>query len=428
MENIVIGAGPAGRVGSLELGKLDEDVILIEKKHIAGTCLNEGCMVICALNDVSRFLNNQKKYLNHGFIKGNIELDYKELTNKIKSTQEKLRKIEQKENESVGNKVIFGEAKIEGDTVTVNGESFNYKNLMIATGGRPKIPKIKGSENAYVSSNLLDLKEIPENLNIIGGGIIAAEIANIFSSYGSNVNVFVRSTFLKEIDSSCKDYILRNLLNKINLYENTSVSEITKNSIITSEGEFEGITFICTGRIPNSEIISNQVEVNPDNSIKVDNMMRTSKENIYAAGDVTGGYNLTPVARMEGITAARNMAGLSQIVKYENIPQSITLDMPVSFINNNLNNSDSESIKIPGLAGPEAFWNILNGKTGLTKIDFSKDSKKVENVCSISPSSVDDVAYMAMLMNIGIDMNEFDEFIEIHPSTDAVSKIMKYMY
>ncbi|OWT33124.1 pyridine nucleotide-disulfide oxidoreductase [Methanobrevibacter sp. 87.7] len=428
MENIVIGSGPAGRVGSIELGKLGEDVILIEKKHIAGTCLNEGCMVICALNDVSRLLNNKKKYENHGFIKGNIELDYKKLTEKIIETQEKLRAIEQKENESVGNKVIFGEAKVEGDTVTVNGESFNYKNLMVATGGRPSIPQIEGVENGYYSNDILNLKEVPEKLNIIGGGIISAEIANIFSSFGSEVNIFVRSSFLKELNQKTKDYVIKNLLNRVNIYENTDTLEINKNSINTSKGEFEGITFICTGRVPNSEIVKDIVKLNPDNSIATDNMMKTNVDNIYAAGDVTGGYNLTPVARMEGITAARNMAGLSQIVKYNNIPQSITLDMPVSFINNNKNSENNSSIGIPGLAGPETFWNILNGHTGFTEIGFDKNTKEVKEVYSISPSSLSDVAYMSLLMNIGEDMENFDEFIEVHPNTDAVSKIMKYMY
>lgn len=428
MDNIVIGSGPAGRVGSIELGKLGEDVILIEKKHIAGTCLNEGCMVICALNDISRLLNNKRKYENEGFIKGNIELDYKKLTEKIKETQKKLRTIEQKENESVGNNVIFGEAKVEGDTVTVNGESFNYKNLMVATGGKPSIPKIEGVKNGYLSSDILNLKEIPEKLNIIGGGIISVEIANIFSSFGSKVNIFARSSILKELNPKTKKYVLKNLLNKVNIYEHTAVSEIKKDKLITTKGEFEGITFICTGRVPNSEIVKGIVKLNPDNSIATDNMMKTSIDNIYAAGDVTGGYNLTPIARMEGITAARNMAGLSQIVKYNNIPQSITLDMPVSFINNNKNSENTESISIPGLAGPETFWNILNGHTGFTEINFNKNTKEVEDVYSISPSSLSDVAYMTLLMNIGADMEDFDEFIEVHPNTDAVSKIMKYMY
>lgn len=426
MKNIVIGAGPAGRLGSIELGKLNQETILIEKKHIAGTCLNEGCMVICALTDVSRHLENQKKYQNHGFIKGDIELDYKALCDKVKETQKMLRIIEQKQCEDLGIEVIFGEAEINGDMVTVNGESFEYKNLMIATGGKPLIPNIKGSEHGYTHKDLLNLDEIPPKVNIIGSGIIACEIGNILSNFGSEVNIFGRTTFLKELDPSIKDYVVKDLLKNVNIYENTNVSEIRKDSILSDKGEFEGINFICTGRIPNSGIAKDIVDLNPDGSIKVDEMMHTSVSNIYAAGDVTGGNMFTPVARTEGLTAARNMAGLSQKIDINYVPQSITLNMPVSFVKRN-RNIETETIQMPGVAGPGAFWNLLNRNPGTTKIDINKETKEVENLYSISPASVESVAYISMLMKLGINIEDFDEFLEIHPTSDAASIIMKYM-
>ena len=67
MKNVVIGSGPAGRLASLQLGKLDEEVILIEKNHIAGTCLNEGCMVICALTDITKFIDSNNRFNNYVF-------------------------------------------------------------------------------------------------------------------------------------------------------------------------------------------------------------------------------------------------------------------------------------------------------------------------------------------------------------------------
>ena len=115
IKNIVIGAGPAGRLGSFELGKLGEETLVIEKKHIAGTCLNEGCMVVCALTDISRFIRNFKRFSEIGFIDGNINFDFKTACDNIKKTQKFLRKLNQEENESVNNEVIYGEASIEMD-------------------------------------------------------------------------------------------------------------------------------------------------------------------------------------------------------------------------------------------------------------------------------------------------------------------------
>ena len=232
MKNIVIGSGPAGRLASMQLGKLGEEVILIEKNHIAGTCLNEGCMVICALTDITKFIDMNKRFNNHGFLKSQIEVSYEKIVEKITATQKALRAIEQKENESVGNKVIFGEASIDGNEIKVNNESFEYDNLLIATGARPYIPDIKGSDYGLTNKDILKLDDVPEKLNIIGGGIIACEIANIYSTLGSEVNVLARSEFLKEINETTKKYVLKKIIPEVNVYENTNVKEVceTKNA------------------------------------------------------------------------------------------------------------------------------------------------------------------------------------------------------
>lgn len=445
IKNIVIGSGPSGRLGSLELGKLGEEVLLIEKKYIAGTCLNEGCMVVCALTDISRFLKNYKRFSDTlGFIKGDIEFDYAQAVLKVKETQQKLRYLNELENKGVNNEIIYGEAdiKVEDDriivSVNVNDENnnptgkiknFEAENVLIATGGRPFIPDIKGSEFALTSSDVLQLDEVPEKLNIIGGGIIAAELSNIFSSFGSDVKVIARSKALKEIDEEFKGYLLEKFLGDIEFLEDTDVLEIKENSVVTSKGEFEGKTLIATGRVPNSEIVEGIVELNDDKSIKVNEFSQTSNPHIYAAGDVTGGVTLTPVARKEGISAARNMAGYLNKLEEDIIPQSLTLDMDVSFIKRLKSaHEDREfiDITIPGLGGPNAFW-TLNDTTGKTKVTLDKETGEIEKAISVSPSSVEASAYIAFLMNMGIKKEDFDEFLEVHPSTDAYYKILKIL-
>ena len=432
MKNIVIGSGPAGRLGSLELGKLGEDVTLIEKNHIAGTCLNEGCMVVCALTDITKFIDSNNRFNSYGFIKSQVDVSYEKIVEKITETQVKLRELNQLENESFGNNIIYGEASIEGDTVKVNNESLEYDNLMIATGARPFIPDIPGSEYGLTNKDILKLDDVPEKLNIIGGGVIACEIANIYSTLGSEVNIIARSQVLKEISENTKKYVLKHILNDINIFENTNVSEAFKDKVVTDDGrELEGIPFFATGRTPNSEIAEGIVDINPDRTIKVNEMMKTSVENIYAAGDVTGGYQLTPVARMEGITAARNMANYSNKVAYECIPQTISLNMEVSFVENEkseCSDDDKATITFPGLGGPGAFWNILSGDTGYSEIEFDKSKNKINRINHISPSSVSDVAYLSYLMRMDYDLDDYGEFLEIHPSTDTNYKIIKTMW
>lgn len=432
MKNIVIGSGPAGRLGSLELGKLGEDVTLIEKNHIAGTCLNEGCMVICALTDITKFIDENNRFNNHGFLKSQIEISYDKIVEKIKETQVMLRKLNQMENESVGNNVIYGEASIEGEAVVVGGESFEYDNLLIATGARPFIPDVKGSEFGLTNKDILKLEEVPEKLNIIGGGIIACEIANIYATLGSEVNVIARSTFLKELGENAKKYILEKIIPDVNILENTSVSEVFEDKVLTdNDEELDGVPFFATGRTPNSEIAEGFVELNDDKTIKVNEMMQTNLSNVYAAGDVTGGYQLTPVARKEGITAARNMAGYGNKMTYDCIPQTLSLNMEVSFVENEkvrLSDDEKATISFPGIGGPGGFWKILNAETGFTEIDFDKNKNRINKINHISPSSVSDVAYLSYLMRMDYDLDDYGEFIEIHPSTDTNYKIIKNMW
>ena len=454
IKNIVIGAGPAGRLGSFELGKLGEETLVIEKKYIAGTCLNEGCMVVCALTDISRFIRNFERYSEIGFIDGNISFDYKAACDNVKKTQLFLRKLNQEENESVNNKVIYGEASVEINdedkiivTVKLDNEnelqkeeyhgketlSFEAENLLIATGARPFIPNIPGAEYALTSSDVLNLEEIPHKLNIVGGGIIATELSNLFSSFGSEVRIIARSEILKDLEPEIKSYVVKKLIKEVSICENTDVLEITENSIITDKGEFEGKTLIATGRVPNSEIVADIVELNEDGSIKVNEFFQTSNPHIYSAGDVTGGITLTPYARKEGISAARNMAGY--LNKFDDIivPQSLTLDLDVSFTQKQSkdetegNEGNVEDIIIPGLGGPHAFWRILRGETGITKVSLDTETEKIVRASQISPSSIDDTAYLAFLMNMGIEKDDFDDFLEVHPSTDAYYKILKIM-
>ena len=431
MKTIVIGSGPAGRLGSMELGKLGEDVTLIEKNHIAGTCLNEGCMVICALTDITKFIDYNNKFNNYGFIKSQLDISYEKIVEKIVETQEMLRELNQMENESVGNEIIYGEASIEDGAVKVNNESFEYDNLLIATGARPFIPDIKGKEFGLTNKDILKLDDVPEKLNIVGGGIIAAEIANIYSTLGSEVNILARSTFLKGIGENAKRYVLEKIIPDVHIYENTDVIEAFEDKILTDNGEeLEGTPFFAAGRTPNSEIAEDFVELNPDRTIKVNEMMKTNVENVYAAGDVTGGYLLTPVARMEGITAARNMAGYSNKVSYDCIPQAVSLNMEVSFVESETECADEDkaTIGIPGIAGPHSFWNILTADTGYTEVEFDKKSNKINRINAISPSSTSDVAYLSYLMRMDYDLDDYSEFLEIHPSTDSNYKIIKNMW
>lgn len=429
MKIVIIGGGPAGRVAAMEAAQLEADVTLIEKEHIGGTCLHEGCMVICGFNDVVKFHEDSEKFQKMGIIPQNYSLDYTQVVNGIKQVTGKIESVLKHETRESGVEIVKGEVStVNEENVELNGEEHRYDKLLISTGARPFIPPIPGAEDALTYKDVLDLKKVPENLNIVGSGVIASEFAAIFSSLGSKVNVLCRGHFLRNLDDEIKDYVLKNLLNDVIIHENVKVDEITSKSIITSNGEMDGLSFLATGMIPNTEIIKDMVNIGSRGYIEVNGQMQTSNPSIYAAGDVVGTVNNTPVARREGLVAARNACGISATMDYNLIPQSLTLYYPVSFLETESEKSSDEfNVRIRGSAGPGSFWNVLDGNTGLTKLSGNIENGEITKAYSISTASRTSMPYLAKMIKDGYKTSDFDDFIETHPSTDAIYKLLQYL-
>lgn len=428
MKMVIIGGGPAGRSAATEAAQLEAEVTLIEKEHIGGTCLHEGCMVVSGLNDVVRFNEDSRNYKKMGIIPEKIPINYSQVAAGIKEVTGKIENVLKHETLQSGVEIVLGEARIKEGEVEVNGKNYPYDKLLIATGSRPFIPPITGVENALTYKDVLEFKEVPENLNIIGSGAIAAEFAGIFSSLGSKVTVLCRNQFLSNLDSEIKDYVVKHLLRDVEVQENVQVNEITKEGALTTRGPVEGIMLLATGMTPNSEIVRGLADLGPKNVIMVNEQMKTTNPSIYAAGDVVGTVGNVPVARMEGVVAARNACDISATMDYQLIPQSLNLYYPVSFLDSGLEKSENDfNVRIRGSAGPGSFWHTLDGQTGFTKISSNLETGAINRVSSISPASNISIPYLTKMIKDGYKTADFDNFIETHPSTDAIYKLLHYL-
>ncbi len=426
---VIIGAGPAGRFAAMAASEAGNDVTLIEKSHIGGKCLNQACMVVCAFNDVARHIHDNENFNQLGIFEEKPTVNFKKIVENIKETQKKIRKISTKETISVGVEYVQGIAEVDSEekVVIVNeDDEYSYDKLLICTGSSPYIPNIKGCENAYTYKDVLKMKEVPENLVIIGGGSTAAEYANIFSSFGSNVEILCRSHFLKMLnDPEAEDYIVSKLLKNTIVHENVEIIEITDRSVITNFGEIEGTVLLATGVQPNSEIVKDIVEVDIKGNILVDQYMQTSNPDIYAAGDVIGGILSTPVARMEATVAIKNIMGENITPDYSYIPMTISLPYDISYMLGTEVSDIGTTTKLAAPAGPGSFWYTLSGKTGYTKETVNFEGKPTD-IIAISPSSNIALPYMIKAMKDNKNIEDFQNFLEIHPSTDGISKLTQY--
>ncbi|WP_370004860.1 FAD-dependent oxidoreductase [Methanothermobacter sp. KEPCO 2] len=424
MKCVVIGGGPAGRAAAMELAALENDVTILERKFIGGTCLNEGCMVVCGLNDVARFLDEARKLRDLGVVDLEYSADYRRIAAGVRETLSRIRHVTERETLDAGVEIIYADAEVSDGRVTAGDDELPYDRLIIATGARPSIPPIEGAEKAITYRDVLDLERIPEKLVIIGGGVIAAEFAGIFSSLGSDVTVVSRSEFLGKLDPLIRDYVMRKLLKDVRILENTSTTSIDEDGAETSAERIEGLTLLATGQRPNSEFLDGFVELRENGAVKVNERMETSRKHVYAAGDVTGGQGTTPVARMEGVVAGLNAAGVERRIDYRYLPYAISLGYDVGFIETR--DPEGREAVIPGLAGPGSFWSVPEGKTGLNKVRIQDDGTATA-VYSVAPGARLIMPYLSLLMRMGVSMYEFEDFVETHPSTDGVYKLMRFL-
>ena len=422
MNVVVVGGGSAGRAASIEAAQIGEEVILIENDKIGGKCLNTGCMVICGLNDVAKFAINAQKFNEMGITNINPKIDFEKVAEGVRNTVGKIRGVITSETKKSGVNIINGKAEINDGYVTVDGVNYPYDKLIIATGSQAFIPKVDGVEHAKTYKDILNYKKVPEKMLIVGSGTIATELAGLFSAFGTDVHILCRSTFLKEVEADIRDYIVEKLLKNVEIHENTTVSEIYPDGVLTNSGRMSGEVMLAVGMNPNSDLVKHLVETGKKGEIIVNKRMQTSNNDIYAAGDVVAGIGTTPVARMEGVVAARNACGVAAEVNYNFIPSSISLYYDVSYIKSN---EEGINGHIPGSAGPGAFWNVLDRETGFTKVVVDNEGK-IKGISSISPSARSVLAYMAKFMKEGYKTYDFDDFVEAHPSTDAVYKLLRY--
>ena len=427
---VILGGGPAGRLASIRLASAGKQVTLIEHGGIGGQCLHSGCMPVCALNDVARHIHSARELHDLGVVDRVPVPNFPVLLKQMREIQEKITSILDEETRSAGVDIIYGKTgRLSGGTVYAGEEELKAEAVIAATGSRPHLPAIAGIDlpGVFTSRTLPMMKKIPEKMVIIGGSVVAAEFAYIFSTFGCEVTILSRSTFLKDADKHIRALAIKELAG-VTIRENTPVTSIDGNDRVESvqiPGGQPGAdaVFLAAGLVPNSEVLEG-VKKGSLGEVIVDNHMRTSLADVYACGDVVGPPYLTPVARHQGIVAADNILGIPRSMDYKNIPRSINLTHELAYC---INETDSMgSLTIPGPAGPGSFWSVPTGQTGLAKVIFNPETGELGGFCAAGPDGGLVAGYMSFLMKEHFTVHDFEEFIEVHPSTDGVYGIAKY--
>ncbi|PKG33414.1 NAD(P)/FAD-dependent oxidoreductase [Methanoregula sp.] len=430
---VILGGGPAGRLAAIRLATAGREVTLVEKGGIGGQCLHYGCMPVCALNDVARHIQAAGTFSELGILGKVPDLDFTALLHEMTKVQETIAGVLDKETRDAGVEILYGqEGKFDGREVVVGSERLNGDAVILSTGSRPALPDIDGIHNVgvFTPHSLKAMKSLPKRLIIIGGGIMAAEFAYIFSRFGSRVTVLSRSGFLKNLDETIRKRAERELAG-VEIREGTDVLAVRRAGetleITVKHGGKESVIgcdaiLVAAGLAPNSGMLEG-IAKRPNGEVIVDDYMRTNLPGIFAAGDVTGPPFLTPVARLQGIVAADNILGAQRKMDYSAIPQALNLGYELAFCSNN--HPRAKPLVIPGVAGPGTFWAVPSSDTGFAKILVAPDGT-LSGMATASPGGGLIAGYVALLMRRHFSVHDFSDFIEVHPSTDGVYGLAKY--
>ncbi|AKL97660.1 dihydrolipoyl dehydrogenase family protein [Endomicrobium proavitum] len=377
----VIGSGPGGFSAAVRAAQLGAKVALIEKSLIGGTCLNCGCMPTKFLWQSLNAKQKIRKADAYGF-KANLEVfNFSDIIAKKDKTIANLRKGMELILSSYGIDIIKGSATFKSkDALEVLDENnktdeVRAEKIIIASGSKPAV--IKGfafdGKKIISSTDVLNLKELPKTILIVGGGAIGVEMAAIFAGFGSQVTIAeYAACLMPSEDSEISAEINKNL-------QRAGVEVLTAcTDALNNIDKYEKV-LIVTGRAPNDslEIENAGIKTDKKGFIKTDSYCKTNVDNIYAVGDIAGKNLLAYTAQSEGEVAAENAVKGSLL---ENscvaIPQVVFSAPPAACVKI----KDFESYKnivygkIPFTASGRAF--IENERTGFVKCAVDADSKK----------------------------------------------------
>ncbi|MCE5331475.1 MAG: dihydrolipoyl dehydrogenase, partial [Bacteroidales bacterium] len=441
---IIIGGGPAGYVAAERAGHKGLNVLLFEKKNMGGVCLNEGCIPTKTLLYSAKMYENALHGDKYGVYGDNIRFDFGKIVARKNKVVRKL--VAGVENKMKMHQVtvVKGEAMIQGRSaegieVTCNGETYFGTNLLICTGSEALVPPIPGLSEAggiiLTNREILDLKVQPTSLVIVGGGVIGMEFASFYNSLGTKVTVVeMLPEILGGLDIEISA-MLRDIYGKkgVEFHLNAKVVQIDGNKVIfENEGKTESVEgdkiLISVGRraVTKGFGLENlKVEMNRG-GIKVDEKMRTSVPNVFAAGDVTGFSLLAHTASREGEVVVNNLTGRPDTMRYNAIPGVVYTNPEVAGVG-----ETEESAQAKGIACKVAKLSMVyagrfvaenEGGNGLCKVLTDEKQGEIIGVHILGNPCSEMIYGACMAIGQKMTIDELQKVVFPHPT---VSEILK---
>ena len=436
----VIGGGPGGYVAAIRAAQLGGQVTLIEKNKLGGTCLNVGCIPTKALLHASEFLAQAREAAEYGIqvdVKGvdwnGVQKKKASVVNQLVSGVTGLMKANKI-------KVVNGTASFAGAkrlNIDQEGKAFqeDFERIIIAAGSVPAVPPIPGLKDNPLcidSTGALSLEKIPKRLLVIGGGVIGVELASVYHTFGTEVQIVeALPTILPNMDGELA-LMLRKRMEKqgIRILTGSKVLSVeNKGDTAVVEVEAGGkkqkletdLVLVAVGRRASTESLNlDKAGIKSERGkILADDHLRTNVPGVYAIGDCLGQVMLAHTASAQGEIAAENAMGHEAVYDGKTCPSCIYTEL--EFAGVGLTEEQAKAEKIPYEAGrfPMAANGkslIMNGGEGMIKVLLGKEYQEILGIHILGARATDLIGECALAIGMEATAEDVIAVIHAHPT------------
>ena len=441
---LVVGGGPGGYLCAERASQNGLKTAVFEKKALGGTCLNEGCIPTKTLLNSSKMYRHAKESEAFGVTAEGVKYDHaKVIDRKDKVVKTLVAGVgaTMKANKVT---VISADAVIkgkgtEGFLVEADGTVYAGKRLAIASGSEtvvPPVPGLKeGLESGFVLTNreVLDEKNLPKDLVVIGGGVIGLEMAYYFASVGVNVTVIEMMPKIAGAtdDEICKvltdAFVKRGMIFKLS----SKVLEVKKDSVIYEEnGEKKEIkcdkVLLSAGRKPSTAGIGiESLGLDMDRAaIKTDRHLCTNVSGVYAIGDCNGKLMLAHTAYREAEVAVNHMVGIKDEMRYDVVPSVIYTDPEVASIGYSKAQAEEKGMKVKEIKLPMSYAGRYLAETeggkGFIKIVVDTDRKRLVGCHMVGSYASEIIMTATMMIDTELTPNRLQKLVFPHPTVAEI--------